>query len=78
MWRLWHWLFGWHYVSIKAYMNHTVRRIYTDGDGRPYVRVLGNHEDLQKTTREWYPLTLPRNAIVAEPPERKPRLRAVN
>lgn len=64
MWRLWHRLFGWHYVSIKFGYDHYIRRVQTDGDGRPYVWLCYTHVDLKsKPPSEWHPLTFPRAAV---------------
>ena len=67
MWRVWHRLFGWHYVAIRFGGNHCTRRVLTDGDGRPYVTLYGDHVDLKTTGREWWPLTFPRAAVQVAP-----------
>lgn len=68
MWRLWHRLFGWHYVAIQHGFDDIIGRVQTDGDGRPYVRCYDSHYDLKTTRRNWTPLTFPR-AVVEEAQE---------
>lgn len=63
MWRLWHKLFGWHYISLLFGGDDSIRRVHTDGDGNPYVRIYSHHIDLKTTDRRWHPLTFPRAAV---------------
>lgn len=67
MWRLWHRLFGWHYASVQYAYDDNICRVFSDGDGRPYARVYGEHVDLKSTNRKWTPLTFPRVAITEAP-----------
>lgn len=68
MWRLWHKLFGWHYVVVSIAYDDRICRVYVDGDGRPYARRLSTHIDLKSTHRKWVPLTFPRAAIELSAP----------
>lgn len=64
MWRLWHRLFGWHYASVSFGYDWYIRRVQTDGDGRPYIRTFDRHIDLKEPGHyQWRPLTFPRGAV---------------
>jgi hypothetical protein len=40
MWKLWHYIFGWHYVAVETCLGSTkIRRIRKTPNGRKYVIV---------------------------------------
>lgn len=57
MWRLWHRLFGWHFVAFSYGYSHHVRRVRLDGNGNAYVRICDEHLYLSDKTERWQPLT---------------------
>lgn len=76
MWRLWHALFGWHYVNISVRRPngrtdyHQCRRVYVDGDGRPYTHwcrdMVYLSDDPSADDYSINPLTFPRAAMNRE------------
>lgn len=60
MWKLFHYLFGWHYIVICEH--HWIRRVRTAPNGQKYIRFIDeplfiNEDGTTETHNTWKPLT---------------------
>lgn len=64
MWRLWNFLFGWHYVALRYGSSDYICRVRVDGDGEPYADCYGEIIHLKDpTANSWTPLTFRREEL---------------
>ena len=62
MYKLLHWLFGWHYVAVEFASRHNIRRVRHLPSGKPYVMLYGHLDRLDgggrtRDRRKYIPLT---------------------
>jgi hypothetical protein len=58
MWRLWHYLFGWHYVAFHwGFGRITVCRVRQSPNGHQYIMWWGEMHLLHERWRKFTPLT---------------------
>ncbi len=79
MWRIRHWLFGSHFITIEFGCSDFIRCIHFSigPHPRPYVKVCGTFRWLDDRQEKWEPLTFDKGPFVKEFCDRKPNLRAV-
>lgn len=77
MWKLWHRLFGLHFIAIEFGFSDEIRRIRFDMTGRPYVKLYGSFYWLLKRNdrdRAWEALTFDKKTWVESFERPKPHL----
>lgn len=57
MWKLWHKLFGAHYIAVEYGYSHHIRRVRFTGSGRPFVKMCDEFLFLDDKREKWEGMT---------------------
>jgi len=75
MWKIWHKIFGAHYVAVEFGYSHHIRRVQFTGSNRPFVNLYGEFVYLDDRTEKWEGMTFNKTEWLKS--REKPQLRVV-